>query len=539
MRSWYKFFTFVFVLVAVLAIFPLYTRFKVVAAPVPPGVYLGGLHLSDLKDVEEIRTHLEGVYSRPIAVNFGGKVLALRPGDVGFHLEVDHMVAEAGEYLAGPEFIDIAVRHALGFDQRRRDVPARFTLDTEKLRAWLEGVAAEHNSAPQGARAMAPQPAPADGSDAPAAETTEAAETVEVRDWEWQPGAPGYTLDVEASLPRVVEALSRGEDRTANLALVETPAPPPNMADLQRVLNTQTLDFPGFAAIYIHDLTAGDEAIVDGDVAFSGMSTMKIGIAAAVMRKLDGGIRKDDPTGYEVGQWLDYALGESNNSAANLLLRYLGDGDTTAGTRVFSDFMHSLGFTSTYMQSGYDLETQLPQIPTPGNQQTEWETDPDSNIQSTPVEMGRILSAIYDCTQGKGLLIQAYPGEITPEECTQILFYMTHDQFRELVWGGLPDLDKRWIVHKHGFAFESHSDVALVWGPNGPYVVSIFLYRPGWMDWATSNSTMQEISRITWNFFEFQHELAPRKSLPQPLDLQPPPGYVPLANFLPAPSATQ
>jgi hypothetical protein len=526
-----------FVLVTVLAIFPLYTRFKVVAAPVPPGVYLGGLHLSDLKDVAEIRAHLEGVYSQPVAVRFGEKVLALRPGDVGFTLDVDHMVAEAGEYLGGPEFIDIAVRHALGFDQRRRDVPARFMLDTGKLRAWLEAVAAEHNTAPQGARAIAPQPASTQGSHAPG-DVPAGFVGAYLGDWQWTPGAPGYTLDVEASVPRVVAALSRGEDRVADLALIETPAPPPNMADLQRVLNAQTLDFPGFAAIYVHDLTAGDEAIVDGDVSFSGMSTMKIGIAAAVMRKLDGGIKADDPAAYEVGQWLDYALGESNNSAANLLLRYLGDGDVGAGTRTFTKFMHSLGFASSYMQSGYDFQTQLPQISTPGNQQAEWDTDPDSNIQSTPVEMGRILSAIYDCTQGRGLLIQAYPDEIAPEECTQILFYMTHDQFREMVWGGLPDLHNRWIVHKHGFAFESHSDVALIWGPSGPYVVSIFLFRRGWMDWGTSNSTMQEISRITWNFFEFQHSLDPRE-VPPPPDLQPPPGYVPLASFLPAPEATQ
>jgi hypothetical protein len=107
---------------------------------------------------------------------------------------------------------------------------------------------------------------------------------------------------------------------------------------------------------------------------------------------------------------------------------------------------------------------------------------------------------------------------------------MTHDQFREMVWGGLPDKDNQWIVHKHGFAYESHSDVALVWGPAGPYVMSIFLFREGWMDWATSNSTMQKVSRIAWEFFEFKRaqELAknPEASAPPPApELAPPPGY--------------
>ena len=210
----------------------------------------------------------------------------------------------------------------------------------------------------------------------------------------------------------------------------------------------------------------------------------------------------------------------------------------TTGTRRFSEFMASLGFTSTYMQSGYDFETQLPELPTAGNQQSEWDTDPDTNIQSTAAEMGRILSAIYECTQGKGVLLATYPAEITPDECWQILFYMTHDQFQELVWGGLPDLPQRWIVHKHGFAFESHSDVALVWGPTGPYVVSIFLYRKGWMDWETSNGAMQQASRIIWNFFEFQNRLA-KGAVPQPPELKPPAGYVQINQIVPAPSNSQ
>ncbi len=534
-RSTRRFLTFMAVLVAVLAIFPLYSGFKVSAAPVPPGVYLGGLALSDLKDRDEIRTHLSAAYSRPIGVDFAGKLIALRPEEVGFTLDVDHMLAEATRYLDGGQFLDIAFRYALGFEQQRRDVPAFYTIDIDKLRGWLETLAQEYNSEPQRARALAPVIRYADGRH-PVKEVPARYVGVYRRDWEWVPGAPGYTLDVEASIPTIVEALTQSDGRTAYLVLIETPPPLPSMADLERVLDAQTMNFPGFAALYVHDLTHGDEAAVDADVSFSGMSTLKIGIAAAVMAKLDGGIKANDPVGYEVGQWLDYALGESNNFAANLLLRYLGDGDTRAGARTFTSFMRSLGFDSTYMQSGYDADT-LPQIPTPGNQQTEWETHPDPNLQSTPREMGRILSAIHDCTLGKGPLIELYPANFTPDECSQILFYMSHDEFREMIWGGLPNLNNRWIVHKHGFAFESHSDVALVWGPNGPYVISVFLFRSGWMDWATSNGTMQTVSRITWNFFEFQREQEQREVPPVP-ELVPPPGYVPINQVVPDANAT-
>jgi hypothetical protein len=555
------------VLVAVLAIFPLYSRLKVEAAPVPPGVRLGGLALSDMKDTAEIRTHLQAAYAAPIEVRFGDRKLALRPEDVNFYLDTDQMLAEAATYLDGAPFVDIAVRSALGLQQRTRNVPARYMLDTASLRSWLEAVAAEHNSEPQRARAIAPPEAEEDAADPTDAfandddgdgqtddvivlsddEVAAASASIEeapMADYQWVTGAPGYTLDVEASIAEVVAALSSTGDRVANLVLTETSPPVPTMADLERILDNQTMGFPGFAAVYVHDLLRDDEASVDADVSFSGMSTLKIGIAAAVMRKLPNGIQADDPVGYEVGQWLDYALGESNNYAANLLLRYIGDGNTQNGTRVFTDFMRAIGMESTYMQSGYDVESQLPEIPTPGNQQTEWDADPDTNLQSTPREMGRILSAIFECSENRGLLIETFPGEITPEECAQILFYMTHDQFREMVWGGLPDKDNRWILHKHGFAFESHSDVALVWGPNGPYVISIFLFRQGWMDWATSNSTMKKVSRITWNFFEFQRQQEeaanPNAEPPPPAPaLEPPPGYVPINNVVPDASATQ
>lgn len=527
-----RFVTVVVFSILILAIFPVYTRFKVAAAPVPPGVHLAGLDLSDLKNPAEIRQHLDRIYTEPIAVYFADRRLVLRPQDVDFHVDVDQMVAEAGDYLDGAAFMDIAVREALGVPQRRRDVPIRFTLNADALRAWLSSVAAEHNSAPQGARVLPPTDSWVHGGTqgsqmAPGFVGSYAA------DWTWLPGTPGYELDMEASIPALIASLTRVEDRDAHLVLAETPAAPASMADLERALDSYLSSFPGFAAVYVHDLQNDTEANVDADVSFSGMSTLKIAIVAAIMHQLENGIAAGDPVSAEIGQWIDFALGESNNYAANLLLRQLGGGETGAGARRFTEFMRRLGFTSTYMQSAYDVEVQLAEIPTPGNQRTDWNTNPDNNLQSTPAEMGRVLSAIYECALGRGLLLEVYGDKITPDECTSILFYLDHDEFRELLWAGLPKPEQARIVHKHGFAFESHSDVALIWGPTGPYVLSVFLYRRGWMDWGTSNSTMKNVSRLVWNFFEFQREQGAPAAGP-PLELPPPPGYVPIGAYIPA-----
>ena len=528
-----KFLNTVLLLIALLAIFPLYSRFKAAAAPVAPGVFLGGLDLSNVKSADEIQRHLDRIYSDPIEIIYADARLVLKPDAVDFTVDVDQMLGEAGRYLEGPEFMDIAMRQALGFEQRRRDVPVRYLLNVDKLRSWLEEVAAEQDRAPQRVRLLPP-------GDRWIAGSTDAAQLPQgfvgnaAGDWTWSAGAPGYALDVDASIPVVIKALSRDQERVAELVLLETPSPAPELDDLARALDSVTANFPGFAAIYVQDLVRKSEIGVDDEVAFSGMSTLKIGIVSAVMQRLND-IQPDDRVAAEVGQWIDFALGESNNYAANLLLSWLGDGNTGAGAQRFTSFMRNLGYTSTYMQSGYDVETQLAQIPTPGNQRDDWTTNADTNLQATPREMGRLLSEIYHCTNDEGLLRERYAEEITPAECAYILFYMGHDEFEELLWSGIPDIDQAWIVHKHGFAFESHSDVALIWGPTGPYVLSVFLYRSGWMDWETSNSTMKAISRITWNFFEFQRSYLEEEP-PTPLELAPPPGYIPINEFVPASS---
>ena len=529
-----KLITFIIILIAFLSLFRFYTRYKAYAAPIPPGVYLAGLNLSTLKESEEIRAHLERIYAEPIPVFYADTRLLLRPQEIGFQLDIEQMIWEAGQYLDGTDFIEIALREALGMDHRRRDIEPRYLLNQEKLRVWLENVAAEQNRQPQLARALPPSDKWSSGEAAEISNPQLPTNFVGAfaRDWLWSAGAPGYELNIDASMPVVVEALTNLEDRSADLVLIETPPASPTMADLAVALDSYLSNFPGFAAVYVHDLTDRTEAHVDDDVSFSGMSTLKIAIVAAVMQKLDWENADTDVT-YEIGQWMDFALGESNNYAANLLVRWLGNGDTGAGARNFTEFMRQLGYINTFMQSGYDAQTQLAQIPTPGNQREDWNTNPDTNLQSTPLEMGRILSDIYDCSQGNGLLIETFGGDITADECVSILFYLSHDQFQELTWAGVPRPNETWFLHKHGFAFESHSDVAIVWGPTGPYVLSVFLYRAGWMDWGTSNTAMKDVSRITWNFFEFQAQQTERE-MGEPLELTPPPNYVPVNNFVPA-----
>ncbi len=509
----------------------LYANFKITAAPVPPGVTLGGVDVAGLKDPAEIQATLERAFADPIAVYFDKNRVILRPQDVDFQLDASAMLVDAERYLAGNDFVDIAFRYAFGLDQRPRNVPLRYSVDQTKLTAWLESVAETYNRGPQSARALPP------GQSWAGEASTVSAEAGGVPggyvgalfdDWRWVSGSSGFELDIEASLDPLAAVLAAPTDRTAHLVLIETPPVPLTLADLERALNQYLLDFPGLGSVYVEDLgetsTQGQTAEVDVDVSFSGMSTMKIAIVSALFQRMDGMENAD------IGQWMDYALGESSNFAANLMLRWLGDGDIYAGARVFTQFARELGMVNTFMQTGYDDKGNFTQLPTPGNSRDDWNTDPDTHIQSSPREMGEFLSAIYRCSLGEGLYFEVFPADFTPDECEAILFYMSHDQFRELIWAGVPDKNNVWLVHKHGFANETHSDVALIWGPTGPYVISVFLYRPVWMDWPTSNTAMKALSRITWRFFEFK---AQQEGITPP----PPPQLTPPANYIPVPQA--
>jgi beta-lactamase class A len=514
-----RFLRFVFFLILILSIFPLYTSYKAAAGPIPPGVYLAGMEMSHYKDPAEIAEKVRSRYRDPIAVYFGDERLALRPQDVEFHVDAEIMLLDAAQYLEGQAFVDIAMRHFLGLPQQRRDVPLRFTYNDQKLTAWLEEVAAQHNRYPQAARALPPQ---WDWRDTSTPAVVPVGFTGNVQsEWRWSLGAPGQKLLIEESKQAVLTTLIDPEHHAMNLVLDETPPPPLSMDALSRLLTSYTADFPGFAAVYVQDLATGEEALVDVDVAFSGMSTMKIAIVAEIYRQLDA------PPDTLVGQWIDYALGESSNFTANQLLRTAGGGDIYTGGRRVTEMMRALGLTNSFIQTGYEDKSNISPIPTAANQRTDWNTNPDAHLQSTPADLGRLLAEIYHCSQGEGKLLETFGDAFTERECHDILFYMSHNEFQEMIWGGLPRPKTEWIVHKHGFVNEAHSDVALVWGPTGPYVITIYLWSRGWMDWTISNTNMKEISRIVWTFFQFKAETE-GIARPEPPYFDLPPNYAPI-----------
>jgi hypothetical protein len=49
---------------------------------------------------------------------------------------------------------------------------------------------------------------------------------------------------------------------------------------------------------------------------------------------------------------------------------------------------------------------------------------------------------------------------------------------------------------------DTQGDVAAIWGPAGPYILTVFLYQPKWAEWRYTNPTFGDLARATWNVFE-------------------------------------
>jgi hypothetical protein len=550
-----RFVTLTALLIGVLALFRLYTYYKEAAAPIPPGVLLAGVDGSRYKERSDIRAHLESIFTQPIGVRFEDQLLVLDPAQIGFAIDADGTIDDAARYLEGLDFVDIAIREALGLAQTPRNVPVRYRYDDDALRAWLQDVAAQHNYAPIPARVDAPPVPVTIGLATPAPAITTAITTADtlsptqpltpsatatpapIRELLWLEGTPGQEVDIEAAIPVVLAALASTDARMADLPLTPIPAPAPTMADLQAQLPRVLDTFPVFTAVAVHDLTTGERAQADGDAAFSGMTVLKPALAIALMEALPNGIAAGDtPEALEaqqVGEWIDRAIGQGDDTAANAALAWYGGGDQTAGAARLTAFLQRLGLQNTFVQAGINVPFSGARLLTPSNQRERPNTRPDTNAQTTPDDMATLLGAIYECTLDKGLLRTTFPTTITPEECASVLFYMSHNELRDSLWRGLPLYDNQWLVHQQGLSFEQHGNAALAWGPAGPYAISIFIFNPSLTDSSTSNAAILDLSRMIWDFFAFRRAAAGVYPGDPPA-LTPPPGYRPIDEYVPS-----
>lgn len=446
-----------------------YIRYRRTAGVVPGWVRLGGLEVHGATH-EEVVAALNRGLREPVEAYVGDQRVLLRPETVGFQVDVDGMIALAQSYDTLDRLVRYLVETSLERPPYVTDIPLRYTLDAAALDVWLNEIAVRANRPPQ-----PPQPL--------------------LQELRLAPGRPGVELDIAAARQQIIEALANPAQRTVRLAVRETPAPPMDVAALGTLLQARLEQFPGIGSLWLHFLPTGEEVAINADVAYAGTSTLKIPIMTQLYRVLDG------PPDPDTRKIISETMQLSGNFTANLMLGIIGGGDWNRGVAAMNQAFKTLGMRNTFMAAPYDRKLAVaPRIVTEANSRTDLNTQPDPYMQTTPRDIGSSLQMLVACSQGGGTLIAAYGDEIAPAECQQALDFMALNEMTELLVGGLPPGVK--AVHKHGYVPDTHGDVAAIWSPAGPYVLVVFLYRPVWLEWHISNSTMQDLARATWNFFE-------------------------------------
>jgi hypothetical protein len=340
------------------------------------------------------------------------------------------------------------------------------------------------------------------------------------------PGMPGYMLDIDASMTAVDEALRRPDSRIAELVLVQGEAPEPDLQTLRQLLIAYlsqpelhdlmsrwlgTSDFNAVASVFVIDLQTGEEmslnvdfgrvdpATYDYDIAYAGMSAMKIPIMVEMFRYIEW-----TPSPDEV-KLLDETMTLSGNFTANLMIAEVGDGSPTRGVQLITESMGYLGLSNTFMAAEYDEEDDPPYIATEARECARLgdciNTRPDPYMQTTARDLATLLNMVYQCadTGGGGLMI-AYPGEFTQTECEMMMDLMNRNEEGVLILAGVPEGTP--VAHKHGWINDTHSDAGIVQSPGGDYVLVMFMWADvDWLDYQISFPLMQDISATTYNYF--------------------------------------
>jgi beta-lactamase class A len=457
----------------------LYTNWLARQAVLPAGLLVNGQPMGGMTR-DQVLNELQISYTYPVSLTYAGQPIApLLPEMIELHLDLPATIENLDEAVQTDnrfrQFLSYIADQLLGRQPQPIEVSAVVSYSRERVNTFLTRIAQKYDHVPQPA-----VPLPEAGT--------------------FRPPITGTKLDVDASLPPLIEAILalKPEDRYMDLVVVTEPAPEPSSNILAVALQTSLADFTdtgGISGIYARDLQTGQEMCINCDVAYAGLSILKIGIGLKLYA-----IQEDRLTP-EQEDLIDGMLIESDNASANLILAEIGAGNPYTGALMVTDFFWSLGLQNTFLAVPYDLKEGIaePDIVTPANSRPEPFTDPDPYIQTTPKDMGLLLEGLYHCTKGGGFLRLLFPHDLEPRECDELLGWLKANGDDSLLGRDMPEGTV--IMHKHGWRDNVHADAALVYGLQADFVVTAFLYQPEWFVWEESVPTFGTIGKLTYRFY--------------------------------------
>ncbi len=454
-----------------------------------PGSVIAGVDVSGL-DMNEAADRLTQAFSVPVELYYGTNAFQVKPSALGFSLDLSSMMAAADQARAATPFWSSFWDYLFNRMPESQEIPIKAQIDINLMRTYLTNeVSARYDQNPEPYLPVA-------------------------GDTFFTAGKSGISLDVDRSIELISMALKSPTNRSVSLAVDKSESARPSIENLKALLAkiVETDEFLGMVEIYMLDLQTGQEmqlAYQNGeyltpDIAFSALSTIKIPIMIEVFRE------KSEPMDEDTFALLEKMMAISDNTASDNLMRYVMD--YNLGPLTVSDTIKKLGLSNTFLAGMfYDGAPILRVFSTPANKRTDVYLDPDPMNQTTPSEMGSLLSDIYQCAQtGGGSLVAVFPGEITQSECRAMIALLSKDRTGMLIEAGLPDGTQ--IAHKHGWATDKYyiihdmSDASIIYSPGGNYILTIYLNDENQIIFNDGNALYADLSRAVYNYFNLSSQ---------------------------------
>ncbi len=478
---------FLLTLIAAAGLGRLYIRFDQSWTPVPPGLIAAGIPVGGL-DLAQARERLAQAYLAPVSLHYGEAAISANPASLGCQIDLDGMFAGVERQRRQDTYWDDFKRFLLNNPEPPpQQIPLMYSCPEEGIRNLLKEIAARYDHPPAAAY--------------PRAGTTG-----------YIPGVAGTVLDIDGSIPLIQEALISLTNRQVTLPLVSADPPRPAIQNLEIQLR-QILKVDGYDGLIglsltdlqtgqdIHFVSQGSKLMAaEPDAPFTASSTIKIPIMISVFRRLGP---NPDPL---VITRLKEMIGKSDNTATDWLMQNVID--ELRGPLLVTEDVKALGLQNTFLAGYFHPGSPLLQsFQTPANQRIDLEFSLDPYSQTTPSDIATLLVDIYQCAKnGGGALATVFPGEISQEECQQMVEFLKMDHLPDLISGGVPEGTP--VSHKHGWVSDAASgvvkdmgDAAIVHTPGGDYVLAIFLYHPNQLVWIPTDQMVEELSRAAYNFF--------------------------------------
>lgn len=460
----------------------IYSRLR---ASFSPGAEIAGISVAGLNQ-EQAAARISQAYSIPVELHYSDAVIQVKPAMLGFQLDLTTMMAAADQARISLPFWTGFFNYLFNQLPETTAVPLDANIDETALRNYLTNeIAARYDEPPTAYVPIA-------GS------------------VNFEPGTPGKVLDIDRAVDLVSAALKSPSARVVNLTYTQVNSARPSLDNL-RVMLKQIIDVSGFdgvSEVYMRDLQTQQElqfAYQNGenlqpDIAFSAESIIKIPIMVGIFRRIG------EPTSADITSLLERMIERSENTAPDELMKTVID--PNFGPIGITDDMKTLGLDNTFLAGMfYNGAPLLRAYKTPANTRSDINTQPDTYSQTAPSDMGMLLDDIYQCADnGGGTFAAVFPGEISQNECKSMLTYLTRNTIGVLIEAGVPEGTQ--VAHKHGWAIDpadglmhTIGDAAIVYSPNGNYILVVFLSNDNQVVFDDANKIIADISSAVYNYF--------------------------------------